>query len=516
MEKKEGFSRRILILVLISAFVRFVLAALLEMGNDEVYYWTYAVFPDWSHFDHPPMVGWFIQIFTLDLLLDSELALRMTSIIIGSLNTYLIYLLGRMIRDEATGWYAALLYTASIYCFLITGTFILPDTPQSLFWIMSLYFLMTAFNSPQAGRSQMLFAGISIGLAMLSKYTSVFLWGGAALYILLYDRKWLRSAWLYISMLVTAALFMPVIVWNIDSDFISFTYQGERVGFFGSGLRPDYFLQELSGQFFYNNPVNVVIIVMALVASFRKKITIEKQQSRIILLTSLPLILTFLFISLFSTTLPHWTGPAYYGLILLSAAYLRERQFKKLKIIPASLIVSLSILTLVIVVGFLQINFGLFYTGKEKSVQKFGQQDLSLDIYGWKQVGEAFGEIRHRDLSNGLMEVDDPVISYRWFPAAHLDYYVARPAGIHVLAIGSLERIHKYAWINQQRGGFIPGMNAYFITTSRDYADPFELYDNYFETIVPADTIPIYRNRKTAGYAFVFRMYGLKKMPDPF
>ena len=54
-------------LVGITILVKIVLSVLLELGNDEVYYYTYALQPDWSHFDHPPMVGWLIRLSTINL-----------------------------------------------------------------------------------------------------------------------------------------------------------------------------------------------------------------------------------------------------------------------------------------------------------------------------------------------------------------------------------------------------------------------------------------------------------------
>jgi hypothetical protein len=34
-----------------------LIAGTIEFGNGEVYYWLYALHPDISHFDHPPMIG---------------------------------------------------------------------------------------------------------------------------------------------------------------------------------------------------------------------------------------------------------------------------------------------------------------------------------------------------------------------------------------------------------------------------------------------------------------------------
>ena len=93
------------LLVIISTLIRLVLADFTGLGNDEVYYWTYAKFPDWSHFDHPPMVGFFQQIFSLNLLFDSELALRLGFVVAGSLSTILLYLIGKEIKDERAADY---------------------------------------------------------------------------------------------------------------------------------------------------------------------------------------------------------------------------------------------------------------------------------------------------------------------------------------------------------------------------------------------------------------------------
>ena len=70
------------------------------------------------------------------------------------------------------------------------------------------------------------------------------------------------------------------------------------------------------------------------------------------------------------------------------------------------------------------------------------------------------------------------------------------------MGLGGLESIHKYAWINNYRGGFHKGMNAYYITNSRNFKDPNVYYENEFESITPLDTIPIERGGRMARYFF--------------
>ncbi len=227
LSNPKNIQRNLIFVIVASMAIRGFLAWMLELGNDEVYYWTYALYPDLSHFDHPPMVGFIIQLFSFNLFFDNELFIRMSSVLLGGLNTWLIYLIGKNLKNELTGLFSALLYNSSIYCFVIAGIFILPDTPQLFFWLASLYLLIVSLSGEEINKKsgkRILLAGLFIGLAMLSKYTSVFLWFGAGLYILIFRRTWFKRWELYLSVLFSLLVFLPAIIWNIQNQFISFTF----------------------------------------------------------------------------------------------------------------------------------------------------------------------------------------------------------------------------------------------------------------------------------------------------
>ncbi|MDA3942198.1 MAG: glycosyltransferase family 39 protein [Bacteroidetes bacterium] len=508
--------KNMLILLLISMLVRGFFATWIALGNDEVYYWTYALFPDWSHFDHPPMVGWFIQLFSLNLLFDSELFIRMSSVIMMTVNTLLVFHIGKKIAGERTGFYAALLYTASIYAFVITGIFILPDTPQNFFWFLGLWSFLNAFSdsSDNTKNCWMLLAGLFTGLGILSKYTTVFLWFGAGLYILFYARKWLKAWSLYVAVLLSFLLLFPVIWWNIQNDFISFSFQGERVNLLAGSLRPDLLLMELSGQILYNNPINFVLIILGLISAFRSKLMIKPDIQKLLLLMAVPLIGLFLFFSLFRSTLPHWTSPGYNTLLFFAAAWLATSKKISASILPKPIIAALGLLAVIIVVGSLQIKFGLIPFRDNNSFHQLGKNDVTLDMYGWRGLDKPFEEAITKHVQNQLMPENAPIISNNWFPLAHLDYYVARPLQLKVLGIGKPEKLHKYLWINQERGGFDLGTDYWYMTNSRDYVDPLTIYEPYFREIIPADTLTIMRAGKPAKHYFIFMLKDLKKLPE--
>ena len=302
-------------------------------------------------------------------------------------------------------------------------------------------------------------------------------------------------------------LFLPVVFWNIDNDFISFTFHGGRtITETGPWLHPEFLIVEIFGEIFYNNPVNFVVIIIALVAMSKGQQFIKKEYRNLILWITLPLIGTFLIFSLFARTLPHWTGPAYFGLILIAASWLSERSKKRYrwKLFPRPIRISTYLLLLLIVLAVGQIRYGWM------PLAKWMGRDFTHDMYGWNQLGEKFAPIADFDRQHFLIDTEAPIFTFRWFPAANYDYYISRKTGNRVYALGTLDRIHKYHWINKERGNLPIGQDVYYITLSDDYADPVELYGDLFTIIQPSDTIEITRGDELVRRAFIYRMIGLK------
>jgi hypothetical protein len=512
--KKIDYTRYVITLMVLSALFRGILASVIELGNDEVYYRLYALYPDWSHFDHPLMVGWVMQLFSFNLLFYSELFLRMSSIVFGTINLWLMFQIGKTLRDERTGFFAALLYTSSLYGFVITGIFILPDTPQGLFWLWAiLIMLKTLPGCPRLykNKKNMIKLGIILGLGIISKYTTVFLWGGMGVYILFFNRRWLKSKYLYMAVIATIILSLPILIWNLQNDFISFTFHGDRVSMAGRSIRFDYFLTEIIGEIAYNNPINFVLIILALAAAFRQKISIEKNGIRLLLIMGLPLIITFLIFSLTRSTLPHWTAPGYTTLIPLAAAWLAQNSIKT--IVPRVIKAALGLLAFVLIVGLIQIKTGWIPIDQTIVFEEIGEDDPSLDMFGYTQTGKAFVEIVQRDQDHHTMNPDVFLVGDNWFPLANYDYYAATPAGLKSYGIGTLDKIHKYAWINNLEGGFVLGSDAYYLTDSRDFKAPDSTLSSYFESVTLSDTIEIPRGGKIAKRVFVYRMNNMVKLP---
>lgn len=500
----------IIYLLIISAVIRALLAAGFSLGNDEAYYYTYALYPALSHFDHPPMVGWVIQLFSLNLHFSSEFFIRLAAVVAGTINTWLMYCIGRQLRDEHTGWYAALLYTASVYGFIIVGVFILPDSPQSVFWLAAILFLLQAFNGEidSVAKRKFLLASVMIGFAFLSKYTTAYLWLGMFIYILIFNRKWLRTFEFYLAHLIMAVMFLPVLIWNAQNHFVSFLFHSGRVEPVSAAFTPDYFLTEILGEALYTNPVTLILIVMAVYAFFNSKLKNEKKEISLLVWSSIPLIITFLLVSISRRTLPHWNGAGYLTLLPLTALWLRNCTNDEF---PAAIKYSLAFVILLVALSVTQVLTGFIPLEKiSKSSDGKGSADYSLEVYGWNQLRDKFIPLADKYEQQGLMPANSPIVSYRWFPAANYSYYLARGTHRFVMAAGDTAAIHKYAWINQIHGGFKLNSDAWYITSSRDFRSPRSLPGLYYESISPPDTISILRMGTDVYDFYVYRVKNLQ------
>ena len=223
---------------------------------------------------------------------------------------------------------------------------------------------------------------------------------------------------------------------------------------------------------------------------------------RSILCIALPMILVFWVFSLMRPTLPHWNAPAYASLIILSAVYLRDKQADSEKP-PRFITVALAVLLLTLIIGVAEIKTGFIPLDKHTEPEQVGRDDFTVDMYGWRQLGEKFADFRAQKIAEGVMKEEDGIVANQWFPLANLDYYVARPLGLRVMGLGWPEQLHKYLWINDERGGFHLGENYWFLSDSRYMKDPKTTYQWFFKEIELVGVIEIERCGKPATFSYV-------------
>lgn len=513
------YQKKTIWLIGIAVIVKIALSFLLELGNDEVYYYTYAVQPDWNHFDHPPLVGWMIQISTLNLNWVSTLSMRLGSILAAAISTWIIFRTGSLIHNERAGWISALFYTCSIYTSIIAGLFIMPDSPQLLFFTGSIYLMAKWVVKPHLfSKLNWIALGCLIGLATLSKVHGLYLWVGFGGFLLFHQIKTLKQPFLYIAVFITLCALIPILYWNLDNDFITYKFHSKRV--LHSGIQVASFLQQIIGEFFYQNPLVYISCLIPLVRYKKLKVISQNKHSlnhnsdsfvALLLWLSLPLIFLFWIIALFNPTLPHWTGPGFIALFLLAGVYWSE---VSKKLIPNLIQWALGFF-IVLVIGFIGLVHIFPTQLGSKDQNNLGEYNPINDVTGWHPFSNDFKALVNQDQENYLMQANAPILISKWFPAGHILFYTARPIQKQVIAIGALEDVHKFAWLNQDQPGLQIGQDAYFIQPSNLPFDPIHLILPYFEKMGKTDTIKIEQRGVLLRKFYVYRFKNCQKIPAP-
>jgi hypothetical protein len=494
-------------LIIIAAVFKLLVAPFLELGNDEVYYWTYAIRPDWNYFDHPPMVGVLIRLTTLNLNWVSELSIRFGSVICAAISTWFIFKTGKLISSDRVGWYAALLYTASIYTTFIAGFFILPDTPQMPFYAGALYVMIHLIQKRNEVNSwsSWLILGILIGLAALCKVHGLFLWVGFGLFILIKRRDWLQNPRLYFSGIISLLCLAPILYWNIQNDFITYRFHSNRVTH--TGIDIESFGRELLGEFAYQNPIVYVLIVIALFSFLSGRIRFRQRRIKVwIYSMSIPMLLVFWGIALRNPTLPHWSGPAFIPLFFLAALWL-DKHSKRLLPLSIGIAFIFIIGTLISATAIVQLaprNFG------SQDKENFGEYCPTLDLSGWQDFSKSFDSLRKKDISAKIMPADAPLVVDKWFPGGHLAFYVARPLQMNLIGIGELTDLHQFVWLNKDRPTLKPNMDAYLVVPSNLPIHVRKAYSKHFSTIAEPVIIPQLRSGAVVRWFYVYRLRGWK------
>jgi len=494
-------------LIILGILARCIIASSIEFGNDEVYYWTYSQHLQWNYFDHPPMVAVLIRLTTFNLSLQQfELFVRLGSIICSAFASYFLYAAVSNVSNEKAALLSALLYNASFYGSIITGVFILPDSPQMFFWTASLFALSKLITSKKSVTIHWLLFGLLTGLTIMSKIHGLFIWTGLMLYVILYRRNWLSLPQLYLSMLVCLLVIAPFFVWNLQNNFITYRFHSSRLG--GIKFKGDNFLREIFGEIFYNNPVNVVVTFMALSWFLKNPGNVKNDFLKVSTLISIPMILILLVLAMFNDTLPHWTGPAYITLLPLAAIYLSQGTENIVKI-PRIVRFSLAFTSFVAIGGVLLINFFPGTLGNQKTTSKFGEGDVTLDMYGWREAAKKIDSLIVNDKKSGAMPANFQFVSNKWYPAAHIDYYIARPLNKFVIGIGEMNDLHHYVWLNESRLKKSTLRDAYCVFPSDYTCNVKELYADKFKSIDSVGAFPIYRSNRVSKYFCVYRLKNL-------
>jgi hypothetical protein len=291
--------------------------------SEEAYYWMFAERLDWSYFDHPPLCAWLIRVGTT-LFGDNALGIRFGTVLCALATTWIA---GRWLRelgaDRATQrWW--ILASLGIPAFIAGHVLATPDTPLVLAYIACAYALWRARAKGEL--RWWLAAGFAAGCALLAKYSAVFLALGGVI-LLLFDaplRRQLLSPGPWVAVILAVVVFTPVLYWNHEHDWISFTFQtADRYA--ARSFSIEWPLTFLGAQIGLMSPVLAWLLVPALLWAWRTCRSSD-ENLRYLLAFGVPMPL-FLTLNSFAVQPKiHWALPAFVPLAMLLFLWWRRTE----------------------------------------------------------------------------------------------------------------------------------------------------------------------------------------------
>jgi hypothetical protein len=303
--------------------LRVIVGSRLPLLPDETYYWDWSRHLAFGYFDHPPMIAWLIALGT-DLFGVNALGVRIMIIAAGTVATLAIAMIARRVANAHTAAEAAIVISvmplASAGLVIATN-----DAPLLAFTALTLFFIIRALQSERRSTESLkswCWAGVMLGLAFCSKYTSILLPIGVLLAFVSHRKLWPRfGEWgPYAACAIATLVFLPVLMWNARHDWISFVFQlqhglGEAITLAGAWRHEG---DLLGGQAGLATPVLFVMMVIAVAKSLRPRFGPEKWLLAVVTTVFFSF---FVYSALRKRVEANWPAPMYIGGVVLFACY---------------------------------------------------------------------------------------------------------------------------------------------------------------------------------------------------
>jgi 4-amino-4-deoxy-L-arabinose transferase-like glycosyltransferase len=300
--------------------IRLLVASIAPLAPDETYYWVWSRALAVGYLDHPPMVALWIRAGTT-IAGASVIGVRLLGPFAAALGSLLVYdTAERLFPERSAGLIAAGLLNATLV--LGAGAVIMtPDTPLLLFWTATLW--AGARLASGGAPAWWLAAGVFSGLALVSKYTGVFLPIGLFLFAAVATPRALRLPEPWLGVLIAGVLFLPVVLWNAQRDWVGFLRQGGRI----ADWRPEravQFLAELvGGQIGLATPGVFILLVVGTVMAIRQTVRSRDSPWTLLAAFSVPPILVFVQHALGDRVEGNWPAIVYPAAAVAAAGLAR-------------------------------------------------------------------------------------------------------------------------------------------------------------------------------------------------
>lgn len=310
-------SKKFFGLLFIVIVINTIFNGILQLHFDEAYYWSWSKNIDLSYYDHPPMVGYLIAISSL--FGHSEFFVRLPGLFTATITILTLYSLAKKMFNQNIANITGIL---AITCPMIQATFfiITPDSPFIMFWALTLYaFYIGVFEKKTC---YLYLSGIFAGCGLLSKYTAILIFPSLFLFLITSSRYRyiLFCKDIYGATCLSFLVFLPVLIWNYQHDWISFIYQFRHgineVSKFNWGAVGSYW----GAHVLIGGPILFFAGLYYLIRNF--KATLSDERLSYLFWTFIFSTLFFGYCGLFNFVQANWIAPVYLSSIIFVAYWL--------------------------------------------------------------------------------------------------------------------------------------------------------------------------------------------------
>lgn len=270
----------------------------MSLAHDEAYYWVYSQYLDWGYYDHPPMVGWLIALFSF--LGKTELAVRLPFILLQFGTIIVLWELAQ--RKN----FAVFLCGILSFSLLQTAGFLaLPDT--AVLFFTSLFFIESTSYAKEEKKRHLVTLPFIISCMFYSKYHALLVVILAV--IAMKDVIKRKSFWIIVGL--TILLYLPHVWWQYQNDFVSLDFHLNQRS--GKGFSIYNVMEYVGGQVALGGGVGFFYF---LCAAYR-----SKAKNKLLYYNSLGFFLLILILSFRNRIEANWTVTAFAALLPLACHY---------------------------------------------------------------------------------------------------------------------------------------------------------------------------------------------------
>lgn len=320
--------------VLLLARIGYLASSVVELSEDEAYQWLWSKHPDLSYYSKPPFIS-YAQWIGTHIAGDTEWGVRFLSPWISFFTGLaLVRFLSRFTGWKTAFWFVVALNSMPL---VVAGAVLMTIDPLTVgFFTLSMLAGWRAIRDDST--RWWAITGVGFAGAFLSKYFSPFQWAGFALFFLVSPqaRKQLRRPGPWLALGINAVATVPVLLWNANHDWITFTHLQERGGLKQEWTYESKFMVDfLATVPVLVNPVFFIAILWAIIGFWTSRPQKERGETETFetrrnamaycLAMGLPVLLFYFAYTIRARVQPNWPAAAFPALGLFAVLWWNQR-----------------------------------------------------------------------------------------------------------------------------------------------------------------------------------------------